>query len=329
LFLLLEAPLRVLSGIQPSGRLHVGNYFGAMRQHLELQAEHEGFYFIADYHALTSNPAPEALARHTLDVAMDYIALGLDTEKTAFWRQSDVPEVTELTWLLSCVTPLGLLQRCVSYKDKVAQGLAPNHGLFAYPVLQAADILIYKSHLVPVGADQKQHIEVTRDIAMRFNNAYGEVFVIPKEHIIESVAVVPGTDGRKMSKSYGNTIEIFEPEKSVKKKIMKIVTDSTPVEDPKDPDKCNVFALLKLVASPQELAEWDARYRNGGMGYGEAKKRLAELIIEYFQPYRQKRAELENNVGDVWKMLKDGAARAQAVAAKTLVEARKAIGLGA
>ncbi len=321
--------MRVLSGIQPSGRLHVGNYFGAMRQHLELQAEHEGFYFIADYHALTSGPSPEALARHTLDVAMDYIALGLDTEKTVFWRQSDVPEVTELTWLLSCVTPLGLLQRCVSYKDKVAQGLSPNHGLFAYPVLQAADILIFQSNLVPVGADQKQHIEVTRDIAMRFNNAYGEVFTIPEEHIIESVAVVPGTDGRKMSKSYGNTIEIFEPEKSVKKKIMKIVTDSTPVEDPKDPAKCNVFALLKLVASPQELAEWDARYRNGGMGYGEAKKRLAELMIDYFQPYRHKRAELENNSGDVRKMLERGAARAKAVAAQTLSEARKAVGLGA
>ncbi len=321
--------MRVLSGIQPSGRLHVGNYFGAMRQHLELQAEHEGFYFIADYHALTSNPSPEALAQHTLDVAMDYMALGLDTEKTVFWQQSDVPEVTELTWLLSCITPLGLLQRCVSYKDKVAQGLTPNHGLFAYPVLQAADILIFKSNLVPVGADQKQHIEVTRDIAMRFNNTYGEVFVIPEEHIIESVAVVPGTDGRKMSKSYGNTIEIFEPEKSVKKKIMRIVTDSTPVEEPKNPATCNVFALLKLVASTEELAEWDARYRNGGMGYGEAKKRLAELTIEYFQPYRQKRAELENNIDDVRKMLQNGAARAKAVAAQTLTEARKAVGLGA
>jgi tryptophanyl-tRNA synthetase len=328
-FLLWESPLRVLSGIQPSGRLHVGNYFGAMRQHLELQAEHEGFYFIADYHALTSNPSPEALAQHTLDVAMDYMALGLDTEKTVFWQQSDVPEVTELTWLLSCITPLGLLQRCVSYKDKVAQGLTPNHGLFAYPVLQAADILIFKSNLVPVGADQKQHIEVTRDIAMRFNNTYGEVFVIPEEHIIESVAVVPGTDGRKMSKSYGNTIEIFEPEKSVKKKIMRIVTDSTPVEEPKNPATCNVFALLKLVASTEELAEWDARYRNGGMGYGEAKKRLAELMIEYFQPYRQKRTELENNIDDVRKMLQNGAARAKAVAAQTLTEARKAVGLGA
>jgi len=321
--------LRVLSGIQPSGRLHVGNYFGAMRQHLQLQAEHEGFYFIADYHALTSNPAPEALAQHSLDVAMDYMALGLDTGKTVFWRQSDVPEVTELTWLLSCVTPLGLLQRCVSYKDKVAQGLSPNHGLFAYPVLQAADILIYQSNLVPVGADQKQHIEVTRDIAMRFNNTYGETFVIPEEHIIESVAVVPGTDGRKMSKSYGNTIEIFEPEKAVKKKIMRIVTDSTPVEDPKDPDKCNVFALLRLVASPEELAEWDQRYRNGGMGYGDAKKRLAELTVDYFKPYRDKRAELENDPGAVKAMLKDGAERARAIAAQTLAQARRVVGLGA
>jgi tryptophanyl-tRNA synthetase len=324
----LEAALRVLSGIQPSGRLHVGNYFGAIRQHLQLQAQHECYYFIADYHALTSNPSPESVAEYTLGVAMDYMALGLDTEKTVFWRQSDVPEVTELTWLLSCVTPKGLLERCVSYKDKVAQGISPNHGLFAYPVLQAADILIVKSDIVPVGADQKQHIEVTRDIAMRFNNTYGEVFKIPEDYIIEAVAVVPGTDGRKMSKSYGNTIEIFEPEKSVKNKVMKIVTDSTPVEAPKNPDKDNVFALLKLVASPEELAEWDRRYRSGGMGYGEAKKRLAELMIEYFKPYRQKRAELEKNMDAVEAVLTNGAARARAVASKTLLEARKAVGLG-
>ncbi|MBN1509942.1 MAG: tryptophan--tRNA ligase [Sedimentisphaerales bacterium] len=320
--------MRVLSGIQPSGRLHIGNYFGAIRQHLGMQAEHECYYFIADYHALTSNPAPKAVQEYTLGVAMDYMALGLDTEKTVFWRQSDMPEVTELTWLLSCITPMGLLQRCVSYKDKVGQGLSPNHGLFAYPVLQAADILIVKSDLVPVGADQKQHIEVTRDIAMRFNNAYGEVFKIPSDHIIESVAVVPGTDGRKMSKSYGNTIEIFEPEKSVKSKVMKIVTDSTPVEAPKDPAKCNVFALLRLFASPEELAEWDRRYRAGGMGYGEAKKRLAGLIVEYFKPYRQKRSELEKDPGAVDAMLKQGAERARMVAAPTLLEARKAVGLG-
>ena len=321
--------MRILSGIQPSGRLHIGNFFGAMRQHLQLQAEHDCFYFIADYHALTSNPTPADIAGHILDVAMDYIALGLDTEKTIFWRQSDVPEVTELTWLLSCITPMGLLQRCTSYKDKVAQGLAPNHGLFAYPVLQAADILIYKSDLVPVGADQKQHIEVTRDIAVRFNNAYGEIFTVPKEHIIEFVAVVPGTDGRKMSKSYDNTIGIFEPQESIRKKIMRIVTDSTPVAEPKDPDKCNVFALLKLVASTDELAQWENKYRNGGMGYSEAKKRLAELIIDYFKPFRQKRAELENDVAYVKQVLAGGAKRARTVAAETLAEARKAVGLGA
>lgn len=321
--------MRVLSGIQPSGRLHIGNYFGAMRQHLALQAEHECFYFIADYHALTGGLTPEDIARFTLNVAMDYIALGLDTEKTVFWRQSDVPEVTELTWLLSCVTPMGLLQRCTSYKDKVAQGLSPNHGLFAYPVLQAADILIFNSNLVPVGADQKQHIEVTRDIAGRFNNIYGETFVLPQEHIIESVAVVPGIDGRKMSKSYGNTIEIFEPEKKIEKKIMSIVTDSTPVEEPKDADRCNVFALLKLLASDDEIAEWKKRYRSGPMGYSEAKKRLAELIIEHFRPYRQKREQLEKDTDYVKKILASGAKRARAVASETLARARKAAGLGA
>ena len=319
--------MRVLSGIQPSGRLHIGNFFGAMRQHLQLQAQHDCFYFIADYHALTSNPEPDDVARHTLEVTMDYIALGLDTEKTIFWRQSDVPEVTELTWLLSCITPMGLLHRCTSYKDKVAQGLSPNHGLFAYPVLQAADILLYKSDLVPVGADQKQHIEVTRDIAIRFNNTYGEIFAVPEAHIIESVAVVPGTDGRKMSKSYGNTIEIFEPEDSVRKKIMRIVTDSVPVEEPKDADKCNVFALLKLVASPDELGQWEDRYRVGGLSYSQAKQRLAELMIDYFKPYRHKRAELENNTDYVKEVLADGAKRARAVAKETLEKARQAAGL--
>ena len=321
--------MRVLSGIQPSGRLHIGNFFGAIRQHLRLQAEHDCFYFIADYHALTGNPAPADIAQYVLDVTMDYIALGLDTEKTVFWRQSDVPEVTELTWLLSCITPMGLLQRCTTFKDKVAQGISPNHGLFAYPVLQAADILIYKTDLVPVGADQKQHIEITRDIAVRFNNNYGEILTVPREYIIESVAVVPGTDGRKMSKSYGNTIEIFEPQDSGRKKIMRIVTNSIPVDQPKDPDKCNVFALLKLVASPDELAGWQDRYQSGGMGYSEAKKRLAELMIDYFKPFRQKRAELENNIDYVRQVLARGAERAKTVAAKTLIEVRRAVGIGA
>lgn len=319
--------MRILSGIQPSGRLHIGNYFGAIRQHIGLQAENECFYFIADYHALTSSPDPDGLTQYCLDVTMDYLALGLDTEKTVFWRQSDLPEVTELTWLLSCVTPMGLLQRCVSYKDKVAQGLAPNHGLFAYPVLQAADILIFKSNLVPVGADQKQHIEVTRDIAARFNNAYGETFVIPREQIIESVAVVPGVDGRKMSKSYDNTIEIFESEKSIRKKVMSIVTDSTPVDQPKDPEKCNVFALMKLFASPDELSEWENKYRQGGTGYGDAKKRLAELVIGYFKPYREKRLQYEKDIDAVKKVLADGASRARSVASQTLAEARRAVGL--
>jgi tryptophanyl-tRNA synthetase len=268
------------------------------------------------------------VADFTLDVAMSYLAMGLDPEKTIFWRQSDVPEVTELAWLLSCVTPKGLLERCTSYKDKVAQGLSPNHGLFAYPVLQAADILIYKSDVVPVGADQKQHIEVTRDIAGYFNNTYGKVFVLPKDFIIESVAVVPGIDGQKMSKSYKNTIEMFEPEKSIKSKVMKIVTDSTPVEAPKDPANCNVFALLKLFAPAEETKRWENRYRKGGMGYGEAKKRLAELIVEYFRPFRHKYAELEGNPDHVRKILAKGAKRARAVAEKTLLEARKAVGLG-
>ncbi len=319
--------MRVLSGIQPSGRLHLGNYFGAMQQHLQLQSEHDGFYFIADYHALTSNPDPSVLAQYTLDVALDYLALGLDPSKTVFWCQSDVPEVVELSWLLSCVTPMGLLQRCVSFKDKVAQGISPNHGLFAYPVLQAADILAFQSNLVPVGADQKQHIEVTRDIAMRFNHAYGETFLLPEDRILESVAVVPGIDGRKMSKSYDNCIGIFESEKDCKKKIMRIVTDSTPVEAPKDPQTCNVFALLKLVAPPQELAQWEERYRAGGLGYGEVKKRLLALVLETFAPHRQKRADLENNLDYVRQVLTEGAARARAVAAETLSQARQAIGL--
>jgi tryptophanyl-tRNA synthetase len=298
-----------------------------MQQHLELQSEHEGFYFIADYHALTSNPNPKELAERSLDVAMDYLALGLNPEKTVFWRQSDVPEVLELAWLLSCVTPMGLLQRCVSFKDKVTQGLTPNHGLFAYPVLQAADILAFHSNLVPVGADQKQHIEVTRDIAMRFNNAYGELLTIPEPRIIESVAVVPGVDGRKMSKSYDNTLEIFAPPKQAKKQIMRIVTDSTPVEDAKDPATCNVFALLKLVAEPSELAEWENRYRAGGMGYGDAKKRLAELMLAYFEPFRQKREDLAKDLDYVHEVLVKGAARAGAVARETLNKARTAVGL--
>jgi tryptophanyl-tRNA synthetase len=320
--------LRVLSGIQPSGKLHIGNFFGAMRQHLQLQAENEGFYFIADFHALTTSPDPALIRENTFGVAMDYLALGLDPEKTVFWRQSDVPEVTELAWILSCVTPMGLLQRCTSFKDKVDQGLSPVHGLFAYPVLQAADILMFDSNLVPVGQDQKQHIEVTRDIAIKFNNIYGETFVLPDEHILKSVAVVPGIDGRKMSKSYDNTIEIFEPENKVKKKVMRVVTDSTPVEDPKDPTTCNAFALLKLVAPADELADWERQYREGGTGYGTVKKRVVELLHDYFRPFRQKREELENDREYVEQVLCQGAHKARTVAAATMKRVRDAIGLG-
>lgn len=325
---IVETTLRILSGIQPSGKLHIGNFFGAMRQHLALQAEHDGFYFIADYHALTATPNPADLAQRTLEVAMDYLALGLDPQKTVFWRQSDVPEVTELAWILSCVTPMGLLQRCTSFKDKVAQGLSPVHGLFAYPVLMAADILIYDSNLVPVGQDQKQHLEVTRDIAERFNAIYGPVFVLPEEYILKSVAVVPGIDGRKMSKSYDNTIEIFEPEAKVKKKVMSVVTDSTPVEEPKDPEKCNVFALLKLVADEAELADWEGKYRAGGTGYGAVKKRVVELLGEYFRPYRQKRQEMEQNRDYIEDVLTQGARRARQAAAGTMGRVRDAVGLG-
>lgn len=319
--------MRVLSGIQPSGKLHIGNYFGAMRQHLELQNENEGYYFIADFHALTSNPDPNQLRENTLDVALDYLALGLNPEKTVFWRQSDVPQVTELAWILSCITPMGLLHRCVSYKDKISQGLSPNHGLFAYPVLQAADILIFNSEVVPVGADQKQHIEVTRDIAITFNNRYGEILTVPREHILSSVAVVPGIDGRKMSKSYDNTIGIFEEPSQIKKKIMRILTDSTPVDEPKDPDKCNIYALLKLFADEQEINQWYDKYTKAQCGYGDAKKRLLELVMDCFAPFRDKRKELAANKDYVEQVLRDGAARASKTAEQTLLKVKKAVGL--
>lgn len=319
--------MRVLSGIQPSGRLHIGNYFGAMRQHLALQRDNEALYFIANYHALTSLSDPGLMRQYTLDVALDYLALGLDPARTIFFRQSDVPAVCELAWILSCVTPMGLLERCVSYKDKVAKGLAANAGLFTYPVLQAADILIYHSELVPVGADQKQHIEVTRDIAIKFNQAFGETLVLPEPHILAETAVVPGIDGQKMSKSYDNTIEIFAEPGPLKKRVMRIVTDSTPVEAPKDPEKCNVFALLKLVATPAESAEWAERYRAGGMGYGEAKKRLAELLAECFAPHREKRKSLERDLGYVEEVLSDGGRRARAVAQPVMDAVRAATGI--
>ncbi len=319
--------MRILTGIQPSGQLHIGNYFGSMRPMLERQGQGEMFWFIANYHALTTVHDAEALRRQTWDVALDFLACGLDPAKTVFYRQSDVPEVQELAWILSNVTPLGLLERCHSYKDKLAKGIAPNHGLLAYPVLMAADILLMQTDLVPVGKDQKQHLEVTRDIAIKFNNLFGETFKLPEPAIAEAVAVVPGTDGQKMSKSYGNTIELFGPPRQVRKKIMGIVTDSTPLEAPKDPEACNVFKLYKLFATPGQQADLAARYRAGGMGYGTAKKELADQFEALFAPLRERRAELAAHPDDVEDILRAGAEKARAEAQKTLHAARRAVGL--
>ncbi len=319
--------MRVLSGIQPSGKLHIGNYFGMMKPAIALQDEGEAYLFVANYHALTTVTDADLMRQATMDVALDLLACGLDPEKAVLYRQSDVPEVTELTWLLSIVTPMGLLERCHSFKDKTAKGIAANHGLFAYPVLMAADILMVQSNIVPVGRDQKQHIEVTRDIAIKFNNEYGEVFTVPEPRIRDDVAVVPGIDGQKMSKSYNNHIEIFGDEKDTKKRVMRIVTDSKGLEDPKDPDACNVFALYKLMADEAQIKEMAERYRAGGMGYGDAKKALLELMNEYFAPYKARRDELAGNMDYVEKVLAEGAEKARAEAGATLREARKAMGL--
>ncbi len=318
---------RVLSGIQPSGQLHLGNYFAMMKRMIEFQAHNELFCFIVNYHALTTVQDSKTLRQGTVDAAMDFLALGLDPEQSIFWVQSDVPEVTELTWILSCVTSMGLLERCHSYKDKIARGLIPTHGLFAYPVLMAADILLYQAHRIPVGKDQKQHVEVTRDIAERFNNVFGDTFVLPEPAIDPDVAVVPGLDGQKMSKSYGNTIEIFADEKVLRKKVMGIVTDPTPVEAPKDPDKCTVFALYRLFATPDELADLDRRYRAGGMGYAVAKEMLFDKIRTYFAPYRQRRLELSAQRDAVEQILARGAEKARAIARPTLRKARRKTGL--
>lgn len=318
--------MRVLSGVQPTGKLHIGNYFGAIRQYVQLQSEHDGFYFMANYHALTTVHDGPTLRQQTLDIAADFLALGLDPAQATIFRQSDIPEVCELTWILSCLCPMGLLERCHAYKDKIAQGLPAEHGLFAYPVLMAADILIYNSHLVPVGQDQKQHIEVTRDLAERFNNMYGAILTVPDGYILETTALVPGLDGRKMSKSYDNTIEIFEPDKSVKKKIMSIVTDSTPVEAPKDPTNNTIFQLHSLFATPEQKAEMAQSFRAGGVGYGEYKKQLLAAFLEYFGPMREKRAELARNSGYVEEVLAEGARKARAVARETLDRVRAAVG---
>jgi len=318
--------MRVLSGIQSSGTLHLGNYYGAMKQHIELQDEHECFYFIANYHSLTTVQDAPRLRDLTLNVALDYLALGLDPGKVTLFRQSDIPEVCELAWILATVTGKGLLERAHSFKDKTAKGLAVNMGLFSYPLLMAADILIYRSNLVPVGKDQVQHIEMTQDMAGYFNQTYREVLVRPEPRLNEA-AVVPGIDGKKMSKSYGNTIELFGEPKAMRKKIMSMKTDSTPVEAPKNPETCNVFALLKLMAPPAEVAEWEQRYRQGGMGYGEAKKRLAELYEEIFGAKREARAAWASRPDDVEDILRSGATRARAIAQSVMADVRDACGL--
>ena len=319
--------MRILTGIQPSGTPHLGNYFGAMRQVCDLQSKGESFLFIADYHALTTGPEPEQLRERILNLALDFLACGVDVEKTVFFRQSAVPEVCELMWILNTVTPMGLLERAHSYKDKIAKGFAPNNGLFSYPVLMAADILLYRADLVPVGKDQKQHLEITRDIAIRFNNDHGEIFTVPEGYIPEQVAIVPGLDGQKMSKSYNNTIPIFAPEKVLRKTVMNIVTDCKALEEPKDPDTCNVVALYKLFATPEEVAEMAARYRAGNYGYGHAKQALFEKMWAFFEPMRARRAELAANLDFVHELLRKNGERARAEAAKMLDRVRRAVGL--
>lgn len=319
--------MRILSGIQPSGRLHLGNYFGMMKPALELQNQGDAYLFIANYHALTTVTDGALLRESTHRVALDFLACGLDPRKTVFFRQSDVPEVTELTWLLSTVTPMGLLERCHSYKDKIAKGIAPSHALFSYPVLMAADILAYQSNLVPVGQDQKQHVEVTRDIALKFNNRFGEIFTVPEPSIRDNVAVVPGLDGQKMSKSYDNHVELFGDKKETKARIMRIVTDCTALADPKDPEKCNVFALYRLFADAAETQRMADKYRAGGFGYGDAKKELFEKMWAYFEPYRQKRMEFEKAPDTVEAILRDGARRARTEARNTLNRVRTAMGI--
>jgi tryptophanyl-tRNA synthetase len=308
--------------------LHIGNYFGAIRQHVALQEQgHECFYFIANYHAMTSVNDKAEMEASTLHVAMVYLALGMDPARTVFFVQSDVPQVAELCWILNCLCPVSMMEKATSYKDKIAKGISPNMGLFDYPVLQAADILIYDSNLVPVGADQRQHVEITRDLAGKFNQAFGESLTLPEAYIVPEVAVVPGIDGQKMSKSYNNTIELFATPKQTEKRCLQIVTDSTPLEAPKDPDRDNVFALLKLLASPEELADIAAKYRAGGYGYGTAKKRLAQLINDRFAPAREKYAQLEKDPSLVRDVLREGGRKAREAAEKTMVRVREACGI--
>jgi tryptophanyl-tRNA synthetase len=319
--------MRTLTGITPSGALHIGNYFGAMRPAIEAQAQGDCFYFIADYHSMTSVTDPRERLANTRGIAVDWLACGLDPAKSVFWRQSDVPEVCELTWMIGSLTPMGLLERAHSYKDKTAKGISPNFGLFAYPVLMAADILLYDTNAVPVGQDQRQHLEMTRDMAIKFNQTYGETFVVPDAVIRGDIASVPGLDGQKMSKSYGNTLEIFGDEKVLRKKVMSIVMDSrTPAEPKPDADRNICIQLLKLLA-PAEAADFEARLRAGGLGYGDLKKALFERFWTFFAPARARRDELLADPGYVDRVLSDGAGRARAVASVVISRARKAAGL--
>jgi len=319
--------MRILSGIQPSGVLHVGNYFGMMKPAIALQDEGEALYFIADYHALTSVRDPDVLRENVWRVAVDFLAAGLDPERAALFKQSDVPQVTELTWILSTVAPKGLLERAHSYKDKLARGLAPMVGLFSYPVLMAADILIYDSDIVPVGKDQKQHIEMTRDLAGKMNEQFGQIFKLPEARINPETEVVPGLDGQKMSKSYGNNIDIFGDEKETRKRVMSIVTDSTPVEAPKDPTKSTIFQLYSLFASKDEIASMRERFKKGGTGYGDFKKELFEKLWEYFSPMRKRREEILADKLYIDNVLVRGAKRANEVADDVMTRVRAAVGL--
>jgi len=319
--------MRILSGIQPSGALHLGNYFGMMQKMIAYQEQEELYCFIANYHAQTSLSDGKALAKGTLEAAASFLALGLDPDKSVFWVQSDLPEVQELTWMLSNFTPMGLLERCHSYKDKVAQGIKPNHGLFAYPVLMAADILMFQSEKVPVGKDQKQHLEVARDLAIKFNNEYGEVFTIPEPDIDDDVATVPGLDGRKMSKSYANTIDLFQDDKALRKQVMRIVTDPTPVEDAKNPDNCNIYQLYSLFLDAAGREDLRQRYLTPGLRYGDVKQELFEIIRDFFAPFRTKREELLANPDSLRETLATGAEKARRVAFKTMRKVRKKGGL--
>jgi len=319
--------MRILSGIQPSGVLHIGNYFGMMQPAIALQAEGEAFYFIADYHALTSLHNPEALRENSRRVAVDFLACGLDPERAALFRQSDVPQVTELTWILSTVAPMGLLERAHSYKDKIARGMTASAGLFNYPVLMAADILIYDSDTVPVGKDQKQHIEITRDLAVKMNETFGAIFKLPEPRINAATEVVPGIDGQKMSKSYHNNIDIFGDEKETRRRVMSIVTDSAPVEVPKDPARSTVFQLYSLFATNREIAEMRERFQKGGTGYGDFKEQLFEKLWDYFAPMRKRREEILADKSYIDSVLSRGARRANEIADRVMKRVRAAVGL--